>query len=33
MSNIFDSCIEQGKFPDSLKIAEVVPIFIKGDSN
>ena len=31
--NIFNSCIEQGKFPDSLKIAKVVPIFKKGDSN
>ena len=31
--NIFNSCIEQGKFPDFLKIAEVVPIFKKGDSN
>ena len=31
--NIFNSCIEQGKFPDSLKIAQVVPIFKEGDLN
>ena len=30
---IFNSCIQRGKFPDALKIAEVVPVFIKGDSN
>ena len=30
--NIFNSCIEQGKFPDSIKIDEVVPIFKKGGS-
>ena len=27
----FYSCIHQGEFPNSLKIAEVVPIFKKGD--
>ena len=31
--NIFNFCIELGKFTDFLKIAEVVPIFKKGDSN
>ena len=31
--NLFNPCIEQGKFPDSLKIVEDVPIFKKGDSN
>ena len=30
---IFNSCIQQGKFPDALKIAEVVPVFKKEDSN
>ena len=30
---IFNSCIHQGEFPNSLKIAEVVPVFKKGDSN
>ena len=31
--NIFNPCIEQGKYPDSLKIAEVVLIFKRGDLN
>ena len=26
-------CIQQKEFPNSLKIAEVVPVFKKGDSN
>ena len=33
LSNIFNSCMQQGEFPNSLKIAEVVPVFKKGDSN
>ena len=33
LSSIFNSCIQQGEFPNSLKIAEVVPVFKKGDSN
>ena len=33
LSSIFNSCIQQGEFPNSLKIAVVVPIFKKGDSN
>ena len=33
LSNVFNSCIQQGEFPNSLKIAEVVPIFKKGVSN
>ena len=31
--NIFNPCIEQGKFLDSLKIAEVAPLFKRGDLN
>ena len=31
--DLFNSCIEQGSFPDALKAAEVVPVFKKGDSN
>ena len=30
LCNIFNSCIYQGEFPNSLKIAEVVPVFKKG---
>ena len=33
LCNIFNSYIHQGEFPNSLKIAEVVPVFKKGDSN
>ena len=33
LCNILNSCIHQGEFPNSLKIAEVVPFFKKGDSN
>ena len=33
LCNIFNSCIHQGEFPNSLKIAEVVPVFKKRDSN
>ena len=33
LSNIFNSCIQQGEFPNFLKIGEVVPVFKKGDSN
>ena len=31
--DLFNSCIEQGKFPDALKIAEVVPILKKTTQN
>ena len=31
LSNLFNSCIIQGKYPDALKIAEVVPIFKKNN--
>ena len=30
LCNIFNSCIHQGEFPNSLKIAEVVPVFKTG---
>ena len=30
LSSIFNSCIQQEEFPNSLKIAEVVFIFKKG---
>ena len=33
LSSIFNSCIQQEEFPYSLKIAEVAPVFKKGDSN
>ena len=33
LSNFFKSCIHQGKFSNFLKIAEVVPVFKKRDSN
>ena len=33
LCNIFNSCIHQGGFPNSLKMAEVVPVFKKGTSN
>ena len=33
LCNIFNFCIHQGEFPNSLNIAEVVPVFKKGDSN
>ena len=33
LCNIFNSCIQLEIFPNSLKIAEVVPVFKKGDSN
>ena len=33
LCTIFNSCIQRGEFPDALKIAEVVPVFKKGDSN
>jgi len=32
LSNIFNICAKTGEFPDSLKIAEVIPVFKKGDS-
>ena len=31
--DLFNSCIEPGSFPDALKVAEVVPVFKKWDSN
>ena len=33
LCTIFNSCIQRGEFPDALKIAEVVPVLKKGDSN
>ena len=33
LSDLFNVCIAQGLFPDCLKIAEVIPIFKKGDHN
>ena len=31
LCKIFNSCLELGIFPDDLKIAEVIPVFKKGD--
>ena len=31
LSKIFNSCLELGIFPDDHKIAEVIPVFKKGD--
>ena len=31
LSKIFNFCLELGVFPDDLKIAEVIPVFKKGD--
>ena len=33
ISNLFKLCIETGVFPNCLKIAEVIPIYKKGDQN
>ena len=33
ISNLFNLCIETGVFPNCLKIAEVIPIYKKGDQN
>ena len=33
ISELFNLCVEQGEFPNVLKIAEVVPIHKKGDPN
>ena len=33
LTNIFNSCLETGYFPTTLKLADVVPIFKKGDNN
>ena len=33
LTKIFNKCISEGVFPKSLKVAEVVPIFKKGDKN
>ena len=30
LSNLFNSCLNQGEYPDSLKVAEVIPVFKKG---
>ena len=27
--NNFNSCLESGMFPDELKLAEVVPVYVK----
>ena len=31
LSNIFNVCLSEGTYPDLLKIAEVIPIFKKGE--
>ena len=31
MSDLFNHCLSEGVYPDSLKVAEVIPIFKKGD--
>ena len=33
ISNLFNCCEEQGEFPNALKIAEVIPIYKKGNPN
>jgi len=33
LSHLFNRCISEGIFPDSLKVAVVVPIYKKGDLN
>ena len=33
MSDLFNLCVSVGVFPQYLKIAEVIPIFKKGDKN
>ena len=33
ISNLFNLYIETGVFPNCLKIAEVIPIYKKGDQN
>ena len=33
LTTIVNQCIETGIFPDSLKIAKVLPVFKKGDNN
>ena len=33
ISNLFNRCVEQGEFPNALKIAEVVPMYKKGNPN
>ena len=32
-TNIFNECLINGKFPDTLKRADVIPIFEKGHDN
>ena len=31
MSDLFNCCLKEGEYPDSLKVAEVIPIFKKGE--
>jgi len=31
LSDIFNRCLSEGLYPDALKIAEMIPIFKKGD--
>ena len=31
VSDIFNRCVTEGVYPDSLKVSEVIPIFKKGD--
>ena len=33
LANIFNECLIKGKFPDTLKRADVTPIFKKGNDN
>ena len=33
LTNIFNECLINGKFPDTLKRADVTPIFKKGNDN
>ena len=33
LSNLFNVCISTGVYPDSLKVAEVIPVFKKGNPN
>ena len=33
LTNIINNSISQGAFPDSLKIAKIIPLFKKGDKS